>query len=180
MKKYCFLIIFFLVGSIAFSQSTEEMPKDNRDKLNEIKFNAGAVIFEIVELSYERIVSDHVGVGCSFAYNATEFPSFGGYVLPYFRFYPSEKRKGSGFFLEANSGAIFSEQETWVYSPMPGLTVAEDENPVGFGFGIGVGGKWVTDSGLFGEVYGGFGREFNEDSFIEAYPRLGLNFGYRF
>jgi len=49
-----------------------------------------------------------------------------------------------------------------------------------YGFGVAVGGKFVSKTGLFGEIYGGIGREFLDESFIEVYPRVGLNFGYRF
>jgi hypothetical protein len=56
----------------------------------------------------------------------------------------------------------------------------DEPNQFGFGLGFAIGGKWVADSGLFGEIFLGLVREFNDELHIQAYPPLGLNFGWRF
>jgi hypothetical protein len=98
--------------------------------------------------------------------------------LPYFRFYPSERQKAEGFFLEANTGVIFSEEDVFEY--FPGNSLITGENRTGFGLGVAIGGKFISKRGLFGEVLGGLGREFNDETSIEIYPRVGINFGFRF
>lgn len=173
------IIITFLLSSITAISQTPDDANTKKQGQNEIKINTGAVVFELYELSYERIINQNIGVGCSFAYNDLEGSIFQGYALPYFRFYPDQKREASGFFLEANTGAIFYEETTFEF-PASGVTTIIEETKVGFGFGFAVGGKFVSNSGLFGEVYGGLGREFGDETDVDVFPRIGLNFGYRF
>jgi len=180
MKHLLSLLLIFTL-SLAFGQAESETePKDKRYGQNEFKFNAGTALFELLELSYERVLNNDMGVGLSASYGSDENLYYRGSVLPYFRFYPSEKQVASGFFLEANTGVIFSENEDFFFLDNNGTVVEENESFVSFGFGVAVGGKFVSKTGLFGELFGGLGREFLDESFIEIYPRVGLNFGYRF
>jgi hypothetical protein len=169
-----FLILF---TTLCFGQ---EEPKDKRYGLNEVKFNIGSSIFELFEFSYERILNNDMGVGLSANFLTEEGVNYRGAILPHFRFYPSEKQVASGFFLEANTGVIFSENDNTIFIDNNGVATYGDESYVSFGLGIAIGGKFVSKTGIFGEIYTGIGREFVDESFIEVYPRLGLNFGYRF
>ena len=178
MKHILSLLLVFSL-STAFSQTESEIT-DRRNGLNELKFNAGTALFELLELSYERVLNNDMGIGISGSYSTLEGQDYRGAILPYFRFYPSEKQVASGFFLEANTGVIFSESSGFIIRDSNGQFVEDDEQYVSYGFGVAVGGKFVSKSGLFGEIYGGLGREFLDKSFIEIYPRVGLNFGYRF
>lgn len=178
MKQLLTLLFLFSL-SVAFGQDETDL-KDKRYNVNELKFNAGTALFELLELSYERILNDDMGVGISASYFAVEEINYTGSILPYFRFYPSEKRVASGFFLEANTGVIFSENVDAFFVDRNGITLEDEKSYVSFGFGIAVGGKFVSRTGIFGELYGGLGREFLDESYVDVYPRVGLNFGYRF
>jgi hypothetical protein len=178
MKQLLTLLLLFTL-STSFSQSETEA-KDRRHGINEIKFNAGTALFELLELSYERILNNDMGVGLSASYLIMEDLNYSGSILPYFRFYPSEKQVASGFFLEANTGVIFSENESNSFIDVNGIVFNEPESYTSFGFGVAIGGKFVSKTGLFGEIFAGIGREFLDESIIEVYPRLGLNFGFRF
>ncbi|MCZ4410335.1 hypothetical protein O3Q51_16080 [Cryomorphaceae bacterium 1068] len=169
-----FLILF---ASLCFGQTE---PKDGRNGLNEVKFNIGSAIFELFEFSYERVLNNDMGIGLSANFLTEEGVNYRGAILPHFRFYPSERLIASGFFLEANTGVIFSENDNTIFIDDNGNATYSDESYVSFGLGIAVGGKFVSKTGIFGEIYGGIGREFLDESFIEVYPRVGLNFGYRF
>lgn len=62
------------------------------------------------------------------------------------------------------------------------------EKVTDFGFGIGIGGKWITSNGLFLETNFGVGRNMfvkdnPQENFYREYkifPRFGINIGYRF
>ena len=177
--KHLLFAIFILTTSFLQAQRSDE-PVDRRENDNEVKFNAGGAVFELFELSYERILNEDMGVGCSLSYFSEETVYYQGAVLPFFRFYPSEKRRAAGLFFEANSGIVFSQNDEIFFIDEGGAQTEEGENFVSFGFGVAIGGKFISKTGLFGEIYAGLGREFVDDSFIEAYPRVGLNFGYRF
>lgn len=179
MKQILVITFALAISTLTFAQEEEMI---NRRELGqtEIKFNMGTALFELIELSYERILNGDAGVGISTAYSFDESSEFRGMILPYFRFYPSERQKAEGFFLEANTGVIFSEDNIIEYSPYPGSGQNNRENRAGFGLGVAVGGKFISKRGLFGEVLGGLGREFNDETFIEIYPRVGINFGFRF
>ncbi|MFT6998276.1 MAG: hypothetical protein ACJAQ4_002037 [Cryomorphaceae bacterium] len=177
IKQILAITFALAISTLTFAQEEEMI---NRRELGqtEIKFNMGTALFELIELSYERILNGDAGVGISTAYSFAESSEFRGMILPYFRFYPSERQKAEGFFLEANTGVIFSEED--VFESFPGNGQITSENRTGFGLGVAIGGKFISKRGLFGEVLGGLGREFNDKTSIEIYPRVGINFGFRF
>lgn len=149
---------------------------------NEIKLNLLYGVFEIIEIHYERIISDHIGLGFSGSYFFDQDAEIRGLALPYFRFYPSGSLRAEGFFIEANSGVVATEttDEYYIGGPNGISFQSEDESAVSFGFGVAIGGKFITRSGIFGEAYGGVGRIYNQDDNVEFYPRIGLTMGYRF
>lgn len=184
MRHLIFTILIIAAGHALQAQEADssqtEMTNRRESGQHELKFNMGSAVFELLELNYEYIINKDIGIGMAGAYNLEEFNSLQGMVLPYFRFYTAEEANARGLFFEANTGLIFSQDDEFVYDPSSFSSTYEEKNRVGFGLGFAVGGKFVSKRGLFGEVYGGVGREFNDESFIEFYPRAGLNFGYRF
>ena len=50
---------------------------------------------------------------------------------------------------------------------------------LGLGLGAAAGAKFLTKNNLIGEVYGGVGRVFGDNS-LGAYPRFGITLGKRF
>jgi hypothetical protein len=57
---------------------------------NELKIN---LTISIAEISYERVINNDIGLGITTAYSFNEFDNYGGMILPYFRFYPSQNHE---------------------------------------------------------------------------------------
>jgi hypothetical protein len=176
MKELSLILILSVSALAGKAQPSEEIDF----RRNEIKLNLIYGLFEIGELTYERIINNNMGVGFSGAYFFGEDSEIRALALPYFRFYTADDRQAKGFFIEANSGLVVSESEVVTVIAPSGIEVAKEETYYSFGFGVAVGGKFVSQSGLFGEIYGGLGREFKDESSLEIYPRSGLSLGYRF
>jgi len=170
--SFCFFLLLSAKGQESESQDFER---------NELKLNLVYGLFEIGELTYERILNNNMGVGFSGAYFFDEDSDIRALALPFFRFYTADDRQAQGFFIEANAGLVVSEFNVITsYDATNQRPNFSDEEFYAFGFGVAVGGKFVSASRLFGEVYGGIGREFNENTSLEIYPRAGLSLGYRF
>ena len=92
---------------------------------------------------------------------------------PYYRMFFGQK-KAAGFFIEANS-IVVNYVDTIYYN---GSTNTY-ETKTGFGLGAAAGAKFLTKNNLIGEVYGGVGRVFGDNS-LGAYPRFGITLGKRF
>ena len=166
----------FIVGTTNISAQDLYTEEDGK---NEIKLNLFYGVLEILELHYERVLNGAIGVGISGSYHFDEFSDFDALLLPYLRFYPSKSRRAEGFFIEANTGLMLTNEERFILLPN-GNSIIEDDTQTNFGFGVAVGGKFVSRSGFTGEVYLGLGRVFGDQTSFEAYPRAGINFGYRF
>jgi hypothetical protein len=167
-----------IISITALSVQAQEATPDRRNGNNDLKLNVFYGVLEALELEYERILNDNVGVGLAANYWFDDNTEFKFMALPYFRFYPSEVLHGAGFFIEANLAVVGMEEYTW----QP-YNYGYDENPtvnVNMGAGVAAGGKFVSKSGFFGEVTAGIGRVFNDESYAEYYPRLGISFGKRF
>ncbi|HKL40353.1 MAG TPA: hypothetical protein VJ894_06725 [Cryomorphaceae bacterium] len=89
--KNLLTLLLVISLSTAFSQ-TKSDKIDRRSGLNELKLNAGAAIFELLEFSYERVLNKDIGLGLSASYSILEGQDYRGAILPYFRFYPSENK----------------------------------------------------------------------------------------
>lgn len=177
MKRFLFPAIFCLIFLTGYGQEQSDQDLSK----NELKLNLAYGLFEIIEISYERILNNNMGVGFSGAYFLDDGSDLTALALPFFRFYTSDDRHAKGFFIEANSGLVVSETEViTIFNEMNQEEEISVEDEYSFGFGVAVGGKFVSDSGLFGEIYGGIGREFRDASDLEVYPRVGLVMGYRF
>ncbi len=164
MKKLT--TIFTLVISVfAFSQTEN----------NEFKINILYTAIGIPELSYERLISDNSSLGASVAFSLDkkEDMELRFSFSPYYRMFFGQK-KAAGFFIEANS-IIVNYVDTIYYN---GSTNTY-ETKTGFGLGAAAGAKFLTKNNLIGEVYGGLGRVFGDNS-LGAYPRFGISLGKRF
>lgn len=164
--KICLLTIVLFCSAIAISQ--EEAKRGTKGN-NEFKINVGYAIAGLPEMTYERIIDDGGAAGISLAFSVDDNIDFDFIAVPYYRLYFGQKR-ASGFFIEANAG-IFSD----VNDKSPG------EKAIGFGPGLGVGGKFLTKTGWVAELVFGGGRNFINQSVIsDIYPRLGISLGKRF
>ena len=164
MKK---LITIFAVfcSTLAFSQSEN----------NEFKVNILYTAIGMPELSYERLISDNSSLGASVAFSLDkkEDMDLRFSFTPYYRMFFGQK-KAAGFFIEANS-IIVKYVDTIYYNESTNTY----ETKTGFGLGAAAGAKFLTKNNLIGEVYGGVGRVFGDNS-LGAYPRFGITLGKRF
>ena len=127
------------------------------------------------ELSYERLISDNSSVGASVAFSLDkkEDMDLRFSFTPCYRMFFGQK-KAAGFFIEANS-IIVKYVDTIYYNESTNTY----ETKTGFGLGAAAGAKFLTKNNLIGEVYGGVGRVFGDNS-LGAYPRFGITLGKRF
>ena len=70
----------------------------------------------------------------------------------------------------------------YIYSSDGFNFASQKENITDFALGIGLGGKWITNSGFIGELNVGFGRNlFQNDRYdYEIVGKVGISVGYRF
>jgi hypothetical protein len=173
------IIAFACFSFVTMVSQAQEATTDPRDGNNDVKINVLYGVLETLELEYERIINDNAGVGMAVNYWFNDDSDLSFMAIPYFRFYPSEKHHGAGFFIEANLGVIGSKNFDYTYDGT-GIETRTEKDLVSMGAGVAVGGKFMSKSGFFGEVFGGVGREFNDESYIEVYPRAGITLGKRF
>ena len=161
------ITILALTSSVlAYSQSEN----------NELKVNILYTALGAPELSYERILSDNSAIGASLAFSIDSKDnmdlSFG--LTPYYRMFFGQK-KAAGFFIEANTMFInYIDSISYSSNCSPTYNMK-----TGFGLGAAAGAKFLTKNNLIGEIYGGLGRVFGDNS-IGAYPRFGITLGKRF
>jgi len=164
MKKLI-TILAVICSSLAFSQSEN----------NEFKVNILYTAIGMPELSYERLISDNSSVGASLAFSLDKKEDMDLRLsfTPYYRMFFGQK-KAAGFFIEANS-IVINYVDTIYFDG----TSSKYETRTGFGLGAAAGAKFLTKNNLIGEVYGGVGRVFGDNS-LGAYPRFGITLGKRF
>lgn len=195
MKKTIILFLVLLCSVSIFSQQRSKnffgwrLVKDNKKtELNELKVNLPTTIFlSYPEISYERIISPDMSFGASLGvgFDNERYPLNLAFI-PYFRWFFGGNRKSmnmpaAGFFIEGN-GALLSQVNTTNYYSVDEYIINETKTKSKFGAGLGIaiGWKYLTDSNWIGEVYGGCGRDFINNSNKEIYPRLGISIGKRF
>lgn len=154
-----------ICSSLAFAQSEN----------NEFKVNILYTAIGMPELSYERLISDNSSLGASVAFSLDKKEDMDLRLsfTPYYRMFFGQK-KAAGFFIEANS-IVINYVDTIYFDG----TSSKYETRTGFGLGAAAGAKFLTKNNLIGEVYGGVGRVFGDNS-LGAYPRFGITLGKRF
>lgn len=166
MKKILFLAV---IAISSFSYAQKEIKLDVAD----------ALVIKTLELSYEHYIGEQSSVGLSALFSFEEKTAdfrYNEYQMftPYFRHYFTTEKTWNLFgelFLGINSG--YKEIEV-------------DGGPNSYknysdgAFGIAVGSKYISESGLTVDIHGGVGRNlFGSDSPLLV-PRIGLNVGWRF
>ena len=166
MKKLLFLTVI-TISSLGYAQK-------------EIKLDiADALVIKTLELSYEHYIGTQSSVGISALFSFEKKTSdfrYNEYQMftPYFRHYFTTDQTWNLFgelFLGINSGykEIKLEDDSTSY-----------KNYSDGAFGIAVGSKYISDSGLTVGLHAGLGRNlFSSDSPIIV-PRVGVNVGWRF
>ena len=184
MKKVFVVIValFFTVYTYAQDNVT---PEDPIKRSHEVKINGLSIVVGAADVTYEYLLNEESGVGLTLFVPITNNLSddLNFYVSPYYRFYFGEEY-AAGFFLEG-FGMLSSTnnvvRRAGFAFPGPVEEVTE-EGLIDFALGIGLGGKWVTDSGFVGELSLGVGRNlFNSDETDEDFVgKIGITLGYRF
>ena len=178
-----FSILFsILISTGALGQFNQRM--DNKQiqasVKNEFRFNMLSSMLGLLELNYERFLSDNSGLGIStsISLESREDQTIRSMALPYFRVY-FDNRYASGAFIEANM-AIAREYflDYGSYVAGSGWINRSYKYQTTFGLGTSIGYKMVRRNGLVGEVSLGLGRLFG-NSYAELYPRIGISIGKR-
>ena len=182
MKKI--ILVAFLAVSFIRVHAQEAKSAIDVQKQNEVKINGLYLVLGALEVTYERLLNEESGVGLSIFLPIDDAVNDGinYYVSPYYRFYFG-KKYAAGFFVEG-FGMLNSYDYTTIGFLQSFDAVASDtENVTDFALGIGVGGKWITNRGMFAEVNFGVGRNlFNSNDFsdYEVIGKASIAIGIRF
>lgn len=184
MKKLIFSAILMASAFFVNAQQskTDSVSTIGQTGSNEIKVNLLHSILGLVEVNYERIIQDDMGVGLGFFVNISDddFEYNYGFV-PHYRVYFGAK-KVNGFFVEGNMAVISVKEETYysIATTNGFYSSFNTTNKINFGVGAAAGAKFLTRNGFVGEAYLGVGRFVGSNRSIEAYPRIGITIGKRF
>ena len=180
MQKSLLIASFVLCSTYStsvFAQYNQRMGDKNFRKpvKHEIRLNMLSSMLGLLEVNYERFLSDNTGLGIatSVSLEKKEYQEIRSMLLPYFRVYFSDGF-ATGAFIEANM-AVARE-----YYPEFGSSWNSRvyNYQTSFGLGTTVGYKMVRRNGIVGEVSLGVGRLFG-NSYAEFYPRIGISIGKR-
>jgi len=179
----CAIMCSFMLPLIAMAQ--DELP-DNTDR-DELKINAfNLIVFEYVDVTYERLLNEEASFGIGVLVNVGNVDDAIDYyrrfsLTPFYRRYFS-KGYASGFFVEGFGMLNSGDEDVYVFDEPPiGTVVSTNEKYTDFALGVSVGGKFITKRGFIAEIYGGVGRNFfNTDFSPEVVGRGGVSLGFRF
>ncbi|RZV68278.1 MAG: DUF3575 domain-containing protein [Flavobacteriaceae bacterium] len=177
------LCTILLLSACFFTQAQDDdaatIPLEERQ--NEVRLNGLYLVAGAFEGSYSYILNDESSVGVSvfLPFDDEIRDDIKYYISPYYRFFFG-KKPAAGFFLEG-----FGMLNSYVEEEFFGFDVPTvEENITDFALGIGLGGKFMTQRGLVGEVNLGIGRNlFNSksnDFGNEIVGKVGISIGYRF
>ncbi|OUS12670.1 hypothetical protein A9Q93_10100 [Nonlabens dokdonensis] len=199
MKKILFLTLaLFSLGAMS-AQENEQTDSQNRlDKFNEVKKHEVSldVVAAIAGLGinprYEYVLGRYSGVGVDLNIGIFDNKDDIDYVetfsiTPYYRqyFFSKEDYGAKGFYGEGFA-KVFTFEDSYFVSDTfePSRTVTESYTEAALG--VGIGWKWVSDSGFLIDVGFGIGRNLGladdprDYELPEVTGRGGVNFGWRF
>ena len=195
MKKQLFLILL-IISFIAKAQnktdanetesqkSMTELSKKKRHSLS-LDVIAG-LVFPAFNPRYEYVLNKYSGIGADLNINFDD--ENGSQILekfsfsPYYRqyFFSKEDYGAKGFYGEGFLKFYTYENETYSFGDSINTnTEAYFETALG----IGIGWKWVSNSGFFIDINGGLGRNlgFSDDPNDRDFTgKFGVNFGWQF
>jgi len=195
IKKQLFLILL-TVSFIAKAQnktdanetesqkSMTELSKKKRHSLS-LDVIAG-LVFPAFNPRYEYVLNKHSGIGADLNINFDD--ENGSQILekfsfsPYYRqyFFSKEDYGAKGFYGEGFLKFYTYENETYFFGDSINTnTEAYFETALG----IGIGWKWVSNSGFFIDINGGLGRNLgfaDDPNDRDLTGKFGVNFGWQF
>ncbi|WP_460220653.1 DUF3575 domain-containing protein [Psychroserpens sp. MEBiC05023] len=185
MKKSILFSLLVLVSTVMFAQDDSTDSDDMIQPKNEVKANALYLVLGAFDVSYERLLNEESAVGLNVVIPFDEDirDDLNYFISPYYRMYFG-KKYASGFFLEG-FGLLSSVNERNSFltgNPLDPTFVTREETETNFALGIGLGGKWVTNSGFIGELNLGLGRNLTNtgDDSDDFVGKVGITVGYRF
>jgi hypothetical protein len=183
MKKSILCSLAMLLSISLFAQNNDTVDDDIFTPKNEIKANALYLVLGAFDITYERLLNEESGAGINVVIPFDDdIDDLNYYISPYYRLYFGEKY-ASGFFLEGFGILSSANNRTAVFTdPFDPVATIREEKVTDFALGIGLGGKWITNSGFVGEIGFGVGRNLtntddNTDDFI---GKVNITVGYRF
>ena len=178
-KSYLVLLVTVMFSISIFSQENEEN-KSTTQNFNEIKTNGLYLVLGAFDVTYERTINQESAFGLNvfLPFDDDINDDINYYISPYYRFYFG-KKYAAGFFVEGFG--MLNSTNDYRFSREFDTSIKED-NITDFALGIGLGGKWITESGFVGELNFGVGRNlFNSDRYdYEIIGKIGVTLGYRF
>jgi hypothetical protein len=179
-KSYLVLLAIGLFSMSMFSQENAEN-KNTLENFNEIKINGLFLVLGAFDVTYERTINEEsaFGINVFLPFDDEISDDINYYISPYYRFYFGNKY-AAGFFVEGFG--MLNSTNDYRFSDNGSDPFLQKENTTDFALGIGLGGKWITNSGFIGELNLGLGRNlFNNDRYdYEIIGKVGVSLGYRF
>ena len=182
MKKVFLVSFLFLSVLAVIAQETES--EQVVEKQDEVKLNGLYLVLGAFEGTYERLLNEESGVGVSvfLPFDDDVNDDLNYYISPYYRFYFGKKYV-AGFFVEGFGMLNSYEDDTVVFNDQLDVVDVKEDNVTDFALGIGIGGKWVTNRGMFAEINFGVGRNLFNSSDYDDYEFVGkaaISIGIRF
>ncbi|WP_292891557.1 hypothetical protein [Nonlabens sp.] len=203
MKNILIAVAAFLITATAFAQESESLEEtDNQKRLNqfnevkkhEVSLDVVAAIAGLgINPRYEYVLGRYSGVGVDLNIGILDDDdSFDYYetfsITPYYRqyFFSKEDYGAKGFYAEGFA-KVFTFEDSYFEGGDgfgPGRNVTDSYTEAALG--VGIGWKWVSDSGFLIDIGFGLGRNLGLASDPQGYDlpevtgRGGVNFGWRF
>jgi hypothetical protein len=194
MKKQLFLILL-TISVIAKAQtksdaieteSQKSMTDLSKKKRHSLSLDVIAgLVFPAFNPRYEYILNKYSGIGADLNINFDD--ENGSQILekfsfsPYYRqyFFSKEDYGAKGFYGEGFLKFYTYENDTYFFGDPITNTEAYFETALG----VGIGWKWISNSGFLIDINGGLGRNlgFTDDSNQRDFTgKFGVNFGWQF
>jgi|TARA_B110000902_G_scaffold246315_1_gene301305 hypothetical protein len=179
-KNYLFSAMLFSIFAL---NAQNETIITALEKKNEVKFNVLLPLAGTFEATYERILNRKSSLGISFltVFDKEKGDEDENYTFsPFYRRYFG-KKYASGFFIEGFT-MLNSTDGKQITDINGNLTPEEEPDVIDMSLGLGLGGKWVTKSGIILEINAGYGKLlFNADKTDhDIVAKFGFQLGYRF
>jgi hypothetical protein len=198
MKKIIITTVALFIAAVSFAQeedltdSQQRLNKFNEVKKHEVSLDVVAAIAGLgINPRYEYVLGRYSGVGVELNIGIEDEDDFDNVetfsITPYYRqyFFSKEDYGAKGFYGEGFLKAYtFRENDLTVC--VNGNCSSPDNSYFETALGVGIGWKWVSDSGFLIDVGFGIGRNLgladdpDEFDLPEVTGRGGVNFGWRF
>lgn len=174
------IILTALIVCISFVSSAQVDNENDTPYFgkHEVRLNAIVLVVGAVEINYEYLLNENSGIGLGgfLAYDEDVKEDIEFFISPYYRYYFG-KKYAAGFFLEGFGMLNRTDRDIDFLFEDNYKNFVTD-----FALGIGLGGKWITKNGFFGEVNYGIARNLfkADESEFDLIGKFGISIGYRF